>query len=450
MIKILVVDDDPEMLESFEKILEHSGKYNVITEKDKNSAIELINNTKFDVVLTDLVLNNDSGMDILRASLNKNPEVPVIIISGFGTIENSVEAVKEGAFDFIEKPFSAKSLFDVLEKAIKTNVKFLDNDEEKIKIEELGIIYASEKINNLINNIRKIAPGNMNILITGESGTGKELFARAIHKLSRRNAEPFIPLNCAALPEHLFESELFGYEKGAFTGAIKTKPGLLEFANNGTFFFDEIGDMSLNLQAKLLRILEEKKIRRIGGKEEINVDIRIIAATNRNLELMVKEKLFREDLFYRLNTISFEIPPLRERREDIIPIANSILADLCKKNDTSIKRFSSEAENLIITYDYPGNVRELQNIISRAFYLSIGSVIQKSELPIPGANTEKDIYESLYGLPFQEAKEKVIEDFEKKYLKYNLALHNNNISKTAEACGIDRRTIHRLLNKYNI
>lgn len=448
MVKILVVDDEPEMLESFVKILEHSGKYTVVTEKDKNSAIELINNSKFDLILTDLILNNDSGMDILRASLNKNPEVPVIMISGYGTIDNSVKAVKEGAFDFIQKPFSAKGLFDVIEKALNTNLKFLDTNDEKIK--ELGIIYASEKINNLINNIKKIAPGNINILITGESGTGKELFARAIHKLSRRQTEPFIPLNCAALPEHLFESELFGYEKGAFTGAIKTKPGLLEFANNGTFFFDEIGDMSLNLQAKLLRILEEKKIRRIGGKDEISVDIRIIAATNRNLDAMVKEKLFREDLFYRLNTISIEIPPLRERREDILPIANSILIDLCKKNDTPIKRFSSEAESLIINYDYPGNVRELQNIISRAFYLSIGNVIQKSELPIPGANAEKDIYESLYSLPFQVAKEKVLEDFEVKYLKYNLALNNNNISKTAEACGIDRRTIHRLLNKYNI
>lgn len=452
MINILVVDDEPEMLESFKKILEHKGNFAVTTESDKNSAIELVSNKKFDLILTDLMLKNESGMDILRAALNRFPDTPVIMISGYGTIENSVEAVKEGAFDFIEKPFTASGLFEVIERALKNSLKNIQpiNEAGEEKLNKLGIIYAGEKIASLINTIKKIAPGNMNVLISGESGTGKELFARAIHELSKRNNEPFVPLNCAALPEHLFESELFGYEKGAFTGAVKTKPGLLEFANHGTFFFDEIGDMSLGLQVKLLRMLEEKKIRRIGGKEEINIDVRIIAATNRELENLVKEKLFREDLFYRLNTMSILIPPLRERREDIIPIANYFLSDLCKKNDTPLKRFSSEAENAVRFYDFPGNIRELQNIISRAFYLSNSNVIQKSELPIPGISNEKDIYEELYKMPFQDAKEQLIEKFEIKYLKFNLALNNNNITKTAEACGIDRRTIHRFVKKYEL
>jgi DNA-binding NtrC family response regulator len=452
MINILVVDDEPEMLESFKKILEHKRDYIVTTEEDKNRAIELVTNKKFDLVLTDLVLKNESGMDVLKAALNKYPDTPVIMISGYGTIENSVEAVKEGAFDFIEKPFNTKALFEVIERALKSTLKNIQSvgEIDEDKLDKLGIIYVGEKIGKLIETVKKIAPGNMNVLIYGESGTGKELFARAIHRLSKRNNEPFVPLNCAALPEHLFESELFGYEKGAFTGAVKTKPGLLEFANHGTFFFDEIGDMSLGLQVKLLRMLEEKKIRRIGGKEEINIDVRIIAATNKELESLVKEKLFREDLFYRLNTMSIIIPPLRERREDIIPIAGYFIADLCKKNDTPIKRFSSDAENALKHYDYPGNIRELQNIISRAFYLSNTNVIQKSELPIPGINNEKDIYEELYKMQFQAAKDHLIEKFEINYLKYNLALHNNNITKTAEACGIDRRTIHRLVKKYNL
>ena len=235
----------------------------------------------------------------------------------------------------------------------------------------------------IIEFVKKISPQNMNVLITGESGTGKELIARAIHNLSKGNLNPFVPVNCGALPETLFESELFGHEKGAFTGAIKTKPGLLEFANDGTFFFDEIGEMSLALQIKLLRMLEERKIRRVGGQQEININVRIIAATNQDLEKSVQEGKFREDLYYRLNTIKIEIPPLRKRREDILPLVNYYMKDFCTRDDKEIRRFTKEAEDALVSYDWPGNVREVQNIIGRAYYLCSTSIIQKNDLPLP-------------------------------------------------------------------
>ena len=303
---------------------------------------------------------------------------------------------------------------------------------------------------DVIKLVKKVAPGNFNILITGESGTGKELIARAIHDLSKRKDNPFVPVNCGALPEYLFESELFGHERGAFTGAVKKKLGLLEFANHGTFFFDEIGDMSQNLQVKLLRMLEDKKIRRVGGEEEIEINVRIIAATNKNLDNAVADKKFREDLYYRLNTIQIEIPPLRERPDDIMPLANYFISSLCSMEDSEQKGFSKEAEEILQGYSWPGNVRELQNIINRAFFLSSSSVIQSENLPLQLDSRDKKLNEEFLTPSYKEAKDKIIEKFELEYLTHHLKLNKGNITKTAENCGLDRRSIHRLINKYNI
>jgi transcriptional regulator with PAS, ATPase and Fis domain len=290
----------------------------------------------------------------------------------------------------------------------------------------------------------------MNILITGESGTGKELIARAIHNLKKSHLNPFVPVNCGALPETLFESELFGHEKGAFTGAVKTKPGLLEFANDGTFFFDEIGDMSLALQIKLLRMLEERKIRRVGGQQEININVRIIAATNQDLEKAVQEGKFREDLYYRLNTIKIEIPPLRKRSEDIMPLVYHLMKDFCARDDRPVRRFTKEAEEALIKYDWPGNAREVQNIIGRVYYLSSSEIIQKSDLPLPLLDKKRILEDDLLDLSFKDAKENLIEQFEIDYLSYHLKKNEGNISKTADECGLDRRSIHRLIKKYNM
>jgi transcriptional regulator with PAS, ATPase and Fis domain len=305
-------------------------------------------------------------------------------------------------------------------------------------------------MHRVISLVEKVSVGDVNILITGESGTGKELIARAIHNLSKRRMHPFIPVNCGALPENLFESELFGHERGAFTGAVKTKPGLLEFANNGTFFFDEIGELSLQLQVKLLRMLEDRQIRRVGGHKEIDIDIRVIAATNKNLAELVKESKFRDDLYYRLNTIQIQIPPLRERTDDILPLAYHYLNELSAKNERSIQRFSSEAENALQHYPWPGNVRELQNMISRAYYLCSSRVIQKADLPLPDTGKKIALDDRMFNMDYKDAKEYVLEKFEVEYLTHQLRRNGGNISQTAAVCGIDRRTIHRLVNKYNL
>ena len=420
--------------------------------ENPNEALELVKNKKFDLILTDLKMEDISGIDILKAALNKFSDATVIMMSGYGTIEASVEAMREGAFDFIEKPFTAEKLFETINRAFRhlsaSGRDFSEDDADATAFS--GIIYQSNEIANILNIVRKVAPGNMNILITGESGTGKELIARAIHNLSRRRHNPFVPVNCGALPENLFESELFGHEKGAFTGAVKTKPGLLEFANQGTFFLDEIGDMSLQLQVKLLRMLEERKIRRVGGQSELDIDVRIITATNKNVEKDVAEKKFREDLYYRLNTIKIEIPPLRERTADIMPLANHMLSMLSSRNERLINKFSSDAEKALLSYPWAGNVRELQNMIERAYFLCNDQIIQRSDLPIPMQEQSIMIDHNVINQTYKNAKDAFLESFEVEYLTHHLKKYDGNISKTAEYCGLDRRTIHRLIKKYNI
>jgi DNA-binding NtrC family response regulator len=450
MKKILIIDDEVEMLKSLDKILSYRKDFNLTLIDNPVTGNNLVQTKKFDLIITDLKMKEISGLDILTSALDNFPESNVIMISGYGTIEASVEAMRRGAFDFVEKPFTSKKLFDCIDKVFKEK-----QNKEKEPLQEAksdtpfeGIIYKSENFQKLLEMVRKIAPGSMNILITGESGTGKELIARAIHKLSKNKSDPFVPVNCGALPESLFESELFGHEKGAFTDAVKTKPGLLEFANNGTFFLDEIGELSPSLQVKLLRMLEDKKIRRVGGQNEINIDVRIISASNRDLKQAANKKSFREDLFYRLSTIQIEIPPLRERIDDIIPLAQYFVREICRKEDVPVRKFSPDAENILKEYPWPGNIRELQNIIGRTLYLCSSNVIQSKDLPIP--TLQERMNTEYLNVNYKEAKNKVIEQFEIEYLSYHLRKNAGNISHTAEACGMDRRTIHRLIKQYNI
>ncbi|MGA8266054.1 MAG: sigma-54 dependent transcriptional regulator [Ignavibacteriaceae bacterium] len=449
MKKILVIDDELEMLNSLEKILSYRKDFEIELSNNSVKAKELVTTKSYDIIITDLKMKEVSGIDILKAAIKKHPYALVIIISGYGTIEASVEAIKEGAFDFIEKPFTSKVLFDSIDRALQKSLdSHVKQGNEFIKVS--GFIYKSQKIEDVIKLVKKVAPGNFNILVTGESGTGKELIARAIHDLSKRRDNPFVPVNCGALPEYLFESEIFGHERGAFTGAVRKKLGLLEFANHGTFFFDEIGDMSQNLQVKLLRMLEDKKIRRVGGEEEIEINVRIIAATNKNLANAVADKKFREDLYYRLNTIQIEIPPLRDRPDDIMPLANYFISNLCSMEDSEQKGFSKEVEEILKKYSWPGNVRELQNILNRAFFLSSSSIIQRENLPLELDTGDKRLNEEFLSPGYKEAKDKMIEKFELEYLTHHLKLNKGNITKTAENCGLDRRSIHRLINKYNI
>jgi len=451
MIDILIIDDEREMLDGIEKILLSRKEYNIELFQNPNYALKKVSEKEYDIVITDLKMNDISGIDILLNTLTSYPDTKVIIISGYGTIEASVEAMQKGAFDFIEKPFTSKKLFHCIERALESeSKKNVKNSTAKSVIETKGIIYKSEHMHKLIEFVKKIAPQLMNILVVGESGTGKELIARAIHKLSNRGEHPFVPVNCGALPENLFESELFGHERGAFTGAVRTKPGLLEFANHGTFFFDEIGDMSHALQIKLLRMLEDKRIRRVGGQKEIDIDVRIIAATNKDLEKEVTNGRFREDLFYRLNTMQIQIPPLRERVDDIMPLLEHYLTGICEKENKSIKYFSPEAKELLKSYPWPGNVRELQNMIGRAYYLCGSKIIQKEDLPKYIIKDSTQVASNILNLQYKEAKEQTITEFEAEYLSHHLKRNKGNISKTALICGLDRRSLHRLISKYNI
>jgi DNA-binding NtrC family response regulator len=359
--------------------------------------------------------------------------------------------MRQGAFDFIEKPFSSAKLYECVSRGLNENVDAAEKSSKDAEAKNFeGIIYNSSELEKVIKLVKKIAPGNMNILITGESGTGKEMFARAIHNISKGSVDPFVAVNCGALPEQLFESELFGHERGAFTGAVKTKPGLLEFANNGTFFFDEIAEMSEALQVKLLRMLEERKIRRVGGQKEIEINVRIIAATNKDLLQAVNENKFREDLYYRLNTLHVHIPPLRERKDDIITLTKFYLSQLCENSEGTKKVLSQEAVEAIENYAWPGNVRELQNLISRAYFLCGSEIITVDDLPLPHGDKIGKINEKILQMNYKEARNAVLEKFEIEYLSYHLRKNSGNISKTASECGIDRRSIHRLLNKYNI
>jgi len=452
MKKVLVVDDEIEMLKSLEKILSHRDDFDIFFLDNSLAARELVQTKKFDLIITDLKMKEVQGTEILKQATLKFPGTPVIMISGYGTIEASVQAMRQGAFDFIEKPFTSKKLFECIERALQTQARsktdFKDTDEFKKSFP--GIIYKSKAMKQVLQMIEKIAPSNMNVLVTGESGTGKELVARSIHALSKSKSDPFVPVNCGALPENLFESELFGYERGAFTGAVKTKPGLLEFANQGTFFLDEVSEISQSLQVKLLRMLEEKKIRRVGGQNEIDIDVRIISASNRDLNKAIEDKLFREDLFYRLSTLTIDIPPLRDRKDDILTLANHFIDEICRKEDVAGKIFSPEVEELLTAYSWPGNVRELQNVIGRTFYLCSDNIIQVKDLPIPISNARNKIDSQYLNITYKEAKEKILENFEVEYLTYHLKKNEGNISRTAELCGIDRRTIHRLINEYNI
>ncbi len=451
MKKILIIDDDIEMLQSLKKIMSHKPEYDVTYSQEPRMGNELFQKEKFDIVISDLMMNDFTGMDIIKSFKEKSPETPIIIISGYGTIEASVEAIKLGAIDFIEKPFTSKKLFESIEKALKSTSfdESLKDSADGAK-SFYGMIYKSSEMEEIIKMIKSVAPTGMNVLITGESGTGKELVARAIHKLSKSSSDLFIPVNCGALPENLFESELFGYERGAFTGAVKTKPGLLEFANQGTFFFDEIGELSTSLQVKLLRMLEEKKIRRIGGKEEIDIDVRIIAATNKDLKAAVEQNDFREDLFYRLSIFTLDVPPLRERIEDIIPLANHFLTEIYESKNDSEKHFSEEVEQALLAHSWPGNIRELRNVVGRSYILSTGKIIQLADLPIPLKGNSKKFDTDLFLLDYSNAKESIIEKFELEYLTYHLKENKGNITHTAQKCGLDRRTIHRLIKKYKI
>ncbi len=452
--RILVVDDEKEILISCSKILRDKG-YSVTTTTDGAEAIEILKKDPYDLLLVDLKLPGKDGIEILQMAREIDPNLMAIIFTAYATIETAVRAIKKGAFDYIPKPFSAEQLGIAVDRAlehkrlVKENISLREQIAESFKFE--NIVGTSTAMQLVFETIKKVAKTDANVLITGESGTGKELIARCIHANSNRKDRPFVAVDCAALPENLLESELFGHEKGAFTGADKTKRGLLELAHQGTLFLDEIGELASQLQAKLLRTIQEREFRRLGGERLISVDIRIISSTNRDLKAAVEKGAFREDLYFRLNVVEINLPPLRSRLGDIPLLANYFLGKYSKAYQKSVDKISPEAMKTLEAYPWPGNVRELQNVIERAVALAEDNVIKVYDLP--DYIKERSIFElsqTSSDLSFKAAREKWLESMGRTYLINLLKRNKGNISQAAREAQISRKTLYRLLEKFEI
>ncbi len=454
--RVLIVDDEPDMVANCERILAAAG-IRPISTTDPKAGLDAIESERPDVLLTDLKMPGVDGMQLLERARTVDPGMPVIIFTAFATIESAVAAVKEGAFDYLPKPFTADQLRLAVERALLQRQLALENARLREQLKSTfgfeNIIGRSPAMAQVFELIRKAARSEANILILGESGTGKELVARAIHANSPRAAQAFVAVDCASLPEPLLESELFGHEKGAFTGAAKTKPGLLEVASGGTLFLDEIAELPVGLQSKFLRALQEREIRRVGGTRPIPVDVRIVSATNRDLRDAIAKGGFRQELYYRINVIAIQLPPLRARHGDIALLVQHFVQRYGGSRERLIEGVEPEAMRILESYAWPGNVRELQNVIERACALADREQITARDLPehlsAPAAPAAVSAGAGTH-LPLPEAKAHWMRELEVAYLVEQLTRHGGNISQAARAAGIDRKTFHRLINKYGI
>ena len=453
--KILVIDDEQDMLSGCQKFLEDAG-YAVVVAESGEKGLALYEKENPDLVIVDLKMPKIDGMAVLQSIMARDREaVVVIVFTGYGTIEEAVEAIKAGAFDFIQKPFEPDAFLIVIKRALKLRHVRVENRALKQMLDTRfrfeNIIGNSEAITQVFDLIRKISTTSANVLITGESGTGKELVAQCIHANSKRSHKPFVPLNCGGLPEHLVESELFGHTKGAFTDAKQNHAGLIEHARGGTFFLDEIGELPMPLQVKFLRVLEDHKIRRLGSNQEIEIDIRLICATNRKIEALIEAGRFREDLFYRINTFEIHLPPLRERQGDIQLLAHHFLNYFAETSEKAVQGISTEAMDVLCDYNWPGNVRELMHVMERAVVLSDADAIQVEDLPENLiAQTADTLSSAQTDLSFQEAKDAVVEKFERTFIDRLLKAHNGNVSRAARQNEMTRHRLQRLISKYAI
>ncbi len=457
MEKILIVDDEAFICENLERILgeEH---YDTVVAQTGQTALESLRANQVDLVFLDLNLPDMHGLDILKHIKSLDPDLLVIIITGYASVESAVEALKMGAYDYIKKPFKADVIKLIVRLALET--QSLKREVHSLKKQHEGlladqpVIAESRAFRDILQQVKEVAKhADATVLITGETGTGKDLVARTIHSLSPRAARPFLEINCAALPENLLESELFGHESGAFTGARSRKIGLFESANRGTILLDELGEMALPLQAKLLRVLEDKKVRRIGGTQAIAVDVRIIAATNADLREAIRAKRFREDLFYRLHAIPLHLPPLRERPEDIVALAKTYVAEYAKKYGRTFRGVTPEAQRRLLAYRWPGNVRELRHVIERICILHEGELLAEPHLPKelydpcgsePAPWAPGDIQIPAEGINLDE----VVDQFTHSLIAKVLKMVDGNISQAAKLLGIPRGTLRYKLEKY--
>jgi len=445
--KVLIVDDDPLMRNFLAETLTRKNIEVSIAESGKE-ALKIMKEKTFDLIITDMRMDEITGIDVLCKSKNLYPSTLIVVITGFGTVESAVEAMRLGAFNYIIKPFSADTIETVIEKASQHLSLMSENQflKQELKSDNGSakhvVIGKSPQILNILANIPQIARSNANVFIHGESGTGKEVIAHAIHYNSLRANNPFIKVNCAAIPDTLVESEFFGHEKGAFTGAIAKKLGRFEIAHNGTLLLDEVTEIPILLQAKLLRAIQEKKFERVGGTKEVAVDIRIVSTSNRNMEEAIAQKVLREDLYYRLNVVPIYLPPLRERKEDIVPLARHFLEKACRENHQEVKILSVEAEQKLLSYSWPGNARELANVIERAVVMNIGNIIKGDQLYLPELNSSQS--KAKTPLPSGTT----LKELEKRLILETLLSQQNDKTKTAELLGISPRTLHTKLQQY--
>ncbi len=439
--RILVIEDDRDFRELLVEHLSEQG-YQVDGASDREEGFEALEEKDYSVVILDLFLPDGNGMDLLSWIKENTPLTEVIVITGHGTIKTAVEAMKLGAYDFLTKPCSLKEVEILVKKALESRgikrENLLYKRERRVNIDYGGYVFSSPAMKEVISKVEKIACSDCPILITGESGVGKEVVANLIHRNSDRAEKPMVTLNVASVPRELLEAELFGYEKGAFTGADKSRAGFFELADGSTLFLDEIGEMETTLQAKLLRAIETKRFYRIGGRREIESDVRIIAATNRDLRKLIEEGKFREDLYYRLNVVEINIPPLRERREDILPLAYHFLRQFSRKYSKNIEGFTKRAEEALLSYPWYGNVRELRNVVERAVLFSEGSRIDENDISC------------LFGDKNERGGFKTIRELEKEYILEVLKTVNFNKKKASEILGIPLRTFYRKLEAYGI
>ncbi|OGD11200.1 MAG: hypothetical protein A2Y86_04385 [Candidatus Aminicenantes bacterium RBG_13_62_12] len=445
--RLLIIDDDQAILDSCGQTLKREG-YDVREARQGAEGLALFNSEPFHAVLLDLKLPGMDGLDVLRRIKETAPETPVIIITGYASLESAVEAVKRGAFDYMSKPFTPEELRVVVRRALDGRKMLIENLYLRRELESRDefnlVVGRSRAMARVLDIVRQVSPAESTVLITGESGSGKELIAREIHCHSLRRKAAFVVVDCGALVETLFESELFGHVKGSFTGAHETKHGRFEVADGGTIFLDEIGNISLNIQAKLLRVIQEREVTRIGSSHPIKVDIRILAATNENLEDLVRKGKFREDLFYRLSVVPIHLPPLKERKEDIPLLAEHFLQKYNKRAKRSVTAITPRALRALQDYDWPGNIRELENTIERAVVLSKEEVIDLDNLMYHGISAGATSLGPAGG------KFRTLEEVEKEYIRTVLRAQYGNKSRAAEVLGIDRKTLWAKVKKYEL
>ncbi|MEQ1633702.1 MAG: sigma-54 dependent transcriptional regulator [Planctomycetota bacterium] len=451
--RILVVDDEPDMAESCAFLLERQG-YATVVATSAEAAMEEMLRTRFALVVTDVRMPRMSGLQLLTAVKSCDPDIEVVLITGYPDIQSAVSAIKQGAFDYLTKPYAEKDLLERVAKAVAHRRVKDGNEDLKQRLrsgpEGRRLVYRSSSFQELVQLLERAARTDASVLIEGESGTGKELLAHHLHDRSQRSDKPFVPVDCTTIPAELFESELFGHEKGAFSGAIAEKMGLFQVADGGTLFLDELGELPVPFQSKLLRAIQERTIRRVGAHTEIAVDVRIVAATNRSLQREVAEGRFREDLYYRLDVVRLVVPPLRERPEDVEELARHFLLRL--GSAAGIHQIEPEAMALLRTYQWPGNVRQLGNVIERACALAQGPVLRSADLPseITTGTAARAVAEADGGGTFQEMKARTIAALEQSYLEGLMKKHKGNVTHSADEAGMTRSALQKLLQKYGI